>query len=192
MIVDSLILAGGRSARLGHSDKQKLQIGGMSLLERSVEAVRGVEARSVVVVGDEKLDAAVTVRESPAFAGPVAAIAAGLRELSDDADAILVLACDMPEIGRALPVLLAGVTGDGAIALDRGRRQHLALAVRPSALAAALETLPTVADSSMRQLLAPLDLAEVAVPEGSTDDIDTWADAERFGIAPPTTTGVSP
>src|SRR5690606_27635971 len=108
MIVDSLILAGGRSSRLGHSDKRKLVIDGETLLARAVDAVRQVAARHIVIVGDEGVDDVPTVREQPAFGGPVAAIAAGLRALPDDADAVLVIACDMPGIARALPALLDG------------------------------------------------------------------------------------
>jgi molybdopterin-guanine dinucleotide biosynthesis protein A len=182
MIVDSLILAGGRSSRLGDSDKQKLQIAGETLLHRSVNAVQRSGARHVIIVGDEGVDAVPTVREDPTFAGPVAAIAAGLSALPGDADAVLVLACDMPKIDAALSALLMAYERDGAIAVDRGRRQHLAIVVRATALATAIDQLPTVVDASMRALLGTLDLVEVVVPEGSTDDIDTWDDAAKFGI----------
>ena len=189
MIVDSLILAGGRSSRLGQSgehksDKRNLQIAGRTLLQGSVDAVHASGARRVIVVGDDGTDDAPAVREEPAFAGPVAAIAAGLRALPGDADVVLVIACDMPGVASALPVLLGAFTGDGVIAVDRGQRQLLTIAVSPSALEAALERLPTHVDASMRALLGSLDLVEVTVPEGSTDDIDTWDDAARFGAAP--------
>jgi molybdopterin-guanine dinucleotide biosynthesis protein A len=182
MIVDSLILAGGRSSRLGHSDKRNLLLDGETLLQRSVDAVRQAGARRVVVVGDEGVDDVVAVREDPAFAGPVAAIAAGLRALPGDADAVVVIACDMPRVGGALPILLDAFSGEGVIAVDRGRRQQLAIVVLTTALAAAIDQLPTVVDASMRALLGTLDLVDVVVPEGSTDDIDTWDDAARFGI----------
>jgi molybdopterin-guanine dinucleotide biosynthesis protein A len=182
MIVDSLILAGGRSSRLGDSDKQKLQIGGETLLRRAIGAVRAAGARHIVVVGDEGVDGVLAVREEPAFGGPVAAIAAGLRALPGDADAVLVIACDMPEVAAVLPALLNSFAGDGVIAVDRGRRQHLAIAVGSTALQGGIDALPTVVDASMRALLGTLDLIDVVVPDGSTDDIDTWDDAARFGI----------
>jgi molybdopterin-guanine dinucleotide biosynthesis protein A len=182
MILDSLILAGGRSSRLGDSDKQKLQIGDETLLQRAVATVRASGVRRVVIVGDESVDDVETVREQPPFAGPVAAIAAGLRALPADSDAVLVIACDMPSVGPALPVLFDAFARDGVIAVDRGRRQNLAIVVHPAALAAAIARLPSVVDASMRALLGTLDLVEVVVPEGSTDDIDTWDDAARFGI----------
>lgn len=184
MIVDSLILAGGRSSRLDHSDKQKLQISGETLLHRAIDAVRAAGAREVVIVGDDAADGVAAVREQPPFAGPVAAIAAGLRALPGDSDAVLVIACDMPEVAAALPTLLAGFAGDGVIAVDRGRRQHLVIAIAAEALRAAIDALPSVVDASMRALLGNLELIEVAVPDGSTDDIDTWDDAAKFGASP--------
>jgi len=189
MIVDALILAGGRSSRLGGVPKSQLSISGVSLLARTVAAVAPVGVRRTVIVGDEGMDAVVAIREEPAFAGPVAAIAAGLRALPSDSDAVLVLACDMPEISSALPLLLTAFAGDGVIAVDRGRRQQLAVVVRTSALTTALAALPTVTDASMREVLAGLDLTEVAVPDGSTNDIDTWDDAARFGATAPLTSG---
>jgi len=189
MIVDALILAGGRSSRLDGASKSHLVVGGQSLLSRTVQAVTGSGVRHTVIVGDEGVDAVVAIREDPAFAGPVAAIAAGLRALPGDADAVLVLACDMPGVASAVPLLLSDVTGDGAIAVDRGRRQQLAVVVRTTALVGALESLPTVVGGSMRELLARLDLTDVTVAEGSTDDIDTWDDAARFGAIAPLTTG---
>ena len=187
MVIDALILAGGRSSRLGGSGKQKLRVDGVSLLDATIQAVRRAGARRVVVIGDERRDGVVTVREDPAFAGPVAAIAAGRRALGDDCDAVLVLACDMPGISSALPPLLEAFADDGVIAVDRGRRQQLAFIAAPAALAEALDRLPTVVDAPVRALLDGLDLTEVAVPDGATDDIDTWDAAARFGAVAPTT-----
>jgi molybdopterin-guanine dinucleotide biosynthesis protein A len=185
MILDALILAGGRSSRLGGSDKRKLVLDGETLLRRSVRAVEDAGARTVIVVGDGEVDGAQTAREEPAFGGPVAAIAAGMRAHPGSADAMLVIACDMPGIADALAPLLDGFRADGVIAVDRGRRQQLAIVVGPVPLRDALAALPTVVDASMRALLAHLDLSEIVVPDGSTDDIDTWDDAARFGAVTP-------
>lgn len=180
MIVDALILAGGRSARLGGRAKSGLHVDGESLLARTARVVRASAVRNLVVVGDEAPDGLVAVREQPAFGGPVAAVAAGFEALPGDADAVLVLACDMPGIEAALPALL---TRPGAIAIDRGRLQQLAILASTASLRAALAALPSVRDASMRALVERLDLAAVAVPDGSTDDVDTWEDAARFGVA---------
>lgn len=191
MIVDALILAGGRSSRLGGSAKRELEIDGVTLLERTIAAVRAVGAGHVVVAGDAGLEDVVTTREQPPFSGPVAAIESGLRSLPAASDAVLILACDMPGISAALPALLASFAGDGVIAVDRGRRQQLVFLADTAALRRAVEALPTVVDAPVRDLLAGLTLVEAVVPGGATDDVDTWEDAARFGIARPETLGSS-
>jgi molybdopterin-guanine dinucleotide biosynthesis protein A len=127
---DAIILAGGRSSRLGGSPKAELTYDGETLLRRSITAARG--ARRLVVVGPEFRDLppdVLSCREDPPFAGPAAAIAAGLERLGSpdgapgsqpeahpgvpaeqpgtDADAyVLVLACDMPRAADAVGALL--------------------------------------------------------------------------------------
>jgi len=180
MIVDALILAGGRSSRLGGRAKSGLQLAGESLLARTVRVVRASGVRNLVVVGDAAPEGQVAVREKPAFGGPVAAVAAGVDALPGDADAVLVLACDMPAIAAAMPALLSR---PDAIAVDRGRAQPLAIVASTASLRTALAALPTVADAAMRELLDHLALTPIVVPDGSTDDVDTWEDAARFGVA---------
>ena len=89
MLIDALVLAGGRSSRLNSTPKARLRYRGRTLLENTVAAVSGL--RSIVVVGDataQELPAEVLVtREDPAFGGPAAAIGAGLDALRA-ADAI--------------------------------------------------------------------------------------------------------
>jgi molybdopterin-guanine dinucleotide biosynthesis protein A len=99
--------------------------------------------------------------------------------LPGDSDAILVLACDMPAIAEALPLLLAA---PDMIAVDRERPQQLAIVASTASLVGAVAALPRVEDAAVRDLVAGLALSPVAVPEGSTDDVDTWDDAARFGI----------
>lgn len=181
--VGALILAGGRSSRLGGSSKWNFEVGGRSLLRGSVEALRADGVREIVIVGDEGVDDVPAVRESPAYAGPVAAIAAGVAALSPWVGRVLVLASDMPGVARALPGLLAA-TG-GAMAVDRGRRQHLAFIAPADELRTALDAVPGLEDAPVRTLHAVLRLPELDVPDGATDDIDTWADAARLGAVPP-------
>jgi molybdopterin-guanine dinucleotide biosynthesis protein A len=109
---DALILAGGRSSRLGGVPKSGLVYDGATLLERSLQAAAG--ATAVVVVGPDpgNLPAGVlSCREEPPFAGPGAAIAAGLdalerRDGPKRAARVLILACDMPRVAQAVAALL--------------------------------------------------------------------------------------
>ena len=205
MLLDAIVVAGGRSRRLGGTPKARLVVEGSTLLGRALDAASA--ARRVVVVGpvsDEEarpasdvahLDERVVVtREDPPFGGPVAALAAGLETLADldgtPADGILVLACDMPDAAAAVPALIDAAEVErsrqvaGVIAIDDAGNPQPLLAVYDAVrLADAIEALGEVDGASMRSVLAQLDLVAVEVPPGSTDDIDTWADAARYGIA---------
>ena len=90
LVLDAIILAGGRSSRLGGSPKAELVIGSRRLVDIAVDAAAAANARRTVVVGPDHLVAAplITTREQPPFGGPVAGIAAGLTALDRlDADA---------------------------------------------------------------------------------------------------------
>ncbi|MGN7253071.1 molybdenum cofactor guanylyltransferase [Arthrobacter sp. SAFR-014] len=193
MDFDAIILAGGRSSRLGGSRKSALMYDGATLLERSLAAAEG--ARHTVVVGPEAagLPAEVlTSREDPPFAGPAAAIAAGLAALqgADPAGMVLVLACDMPRVGdavRALRDALPGADADGVMAASAdGRLQPLAGFYGTAALERAVQAAAArnaLVHGSVFALLASLDVQAVVVPAGSTDDVDTWDDAAALGVA---------
>jgi len=208
---DAVVLAGGRSARLGGVPKALLTVDGVTLLERTLQAARG--ARRTVVVGPDPgllPPDVLGCREDPPFAGPAAAIAAGLAALAaarngnpaaaGPAPLTLVLACDMPRIEDAVRALLAAAanpsaapggsaTGDGVVAVSaEGRAQPLAGLYGTAALER------VVADAARRKaleggsvfsLLASLELRNVPVPPGSTDDVDTWDDAAALGVSTP-------
>jgi molybdenum cofactor guanylyltransferase len=99
----AVILAGGRASRLSGLDKMSIEVGGRSLLQRSVDAVAGAEP--VVVVGPCRavVGEVVWTREQPPGAGPVAALAAGIAALPDlgDATELAVLAADLRNIEPA-------------------------------------------------------------------------------------------
>ena len=226
-----MVLAGGRSSRLGGTPKAGLRFRESSLLAATVASAVARGARQVVVVGSaeaiEGTDVAaaaaaarpsggssgvdadpvtlIMAREEPHFGGPAAGIAAGFEALQrasggqEDADFVLVLACDLPEVDGAVGALLAAahaharidrgdaVEGaDGIVAVDdEGRPQNLLAMYRTSALAANIERHRAAGDLDglpVRRLVEGLSLGAVVVPRGSADDVDTWADAARHGI----------
>jgi molybdopterin-guanine dinucleotide biosynthesis protein A len=195
VIIDAIVLAGGRATRLGGTSKAAISLDGRSLLEHTLESLS--RARRIVVVGDEAdiLRAApganiLIAREYPIFAGPAAAIAAGVSALETDtaSDFTVVLACDMPAVGGAIDALLAVVqnhtTGVVAVSGD-GRAQPLVGAYSTPELAKCVARHRDdgdLANLSVRVLLSGLDATLVRVPEGATDDVDTWADADRLGV----------
>lgn len=189
MIFDAIVLAGGRATRLDGESKADLIVDGRSLLSLALDAA--ADSRNIVVVGTPPSvpTGVLVTRESPAFGGPAAAIGAGLEALraNPPAEFVLVLACDVPRSAVAVRALLARLAdgAHGVIAVDtEGRRQPLLGIYRAEALANAVrERGSDIQNLSMRDLLSGLDLAGIAVPPGSTDDIDTWIDAAGFGIS---------
>jgi molybdopterin-guanine dinucleotide biosynthesis protein A len=188
LVVDAVILMGGRATRLGGAPKGDLRVDGRTLLERVVAAAEVARDRVVVgQAGESVLPPEVrVVREEPPFGGPAAAVAAGIHELADDADAVLLLAGDQPFVGAAVPLLLAALSAaqdrDGARAVDAaGRPQHLTCVIRRPALDHAIDALGSLDGASMRRLLEPLRMADVVVPQAATMDVDTWADADAVG-----------
>lgn len=119
MKYSALILAGGRSSRLGGVPKALLSNGSSTLLEQALAACAGASARIVVGPADLTLPSGVfQTREEPAFGGPAAGISAGLSALkktnpgllSSSQHWVLVLSCDLPRVGAAVPLLLeAGI-----------------------------------------------------------------------------------
>ena len=203
MSVDAIILAGGRSSRLGGVAKASLFRDGRTLLQLAIDAARAAGGR-VVVVGPEveTTDPVRFVRERPVFGGPAAAIAAGLDALRDGVAAegpaqVAVLACDMPDAAPALAAVLdaatataaAGTDADGWVAVDDSGREQSLLAVyhrealeRRVAALRASQPSGDLAGVSVRQLLAGLVLRQVPIPDGGSADVDTWADATELGV----------
>ena len=205
---DAIILAGGRSTRLGGSPKALLLAGGRTLLETTLAAVP--DARSIAVAGPPELSTLLgppaaggssgtplLVREEPAFAGPAAAVgaavvalaAAGEGKDSGGSPWTMVLACDMPQVAAAVRALLAAAAApdvESLLAVDSsGNRQPLAALYRTADLRAAVDSLASegLANKSMKALLARVQWRGVDVPPLSTADVDTWNDAQSLGVS---------
>ena len=167
---DAVILAGGRSTRLGGRPKALLLTGGRTLLETTLAAVP--DARNIAVAGPPELSTLLgppapggssgiplLVREEPAYAGPAAAVGAAVVALaaagernagernkdSGGSPWTMVLACDMPQVASAVRALLeAAATPDveSLLAVDSGgNRQPLAALYRTADLRAAVDSL---------------------------------------------------
>lgn len=201
-VLDAVVLAGGRSSRLGGTPKSGLRLDDLSLLDRTLATV--AQARLIVVVGDVACcpSSVLQTREDPPFGGPAAGIGAGLAALAEAGDRrsdyTVVLACDMPAVAASVDCLLRVLTEshgddrlhaddpDGYIAVaEDGRHQPLVAIYDTAALTRAVARAKSgsgLNGASVFGLISGLDLKPVAVPPGSTEDVDTWQDAERFGI----------
>lgn len=178
----AVLLSGGRGTRLGGVAKATLEVGGRTLLDRGLDALR--DAAPVVVVGDPVPTTRPVrfCREQPAYGGPAAALLAGLDALvrpGRPAPAfVAVLAVDMPRVDTAtIARLRAGADGcDGARLIDDTGRGHLALVLATAALLAVRPPPGAEHGMALHRLLAPLDLAGVPAVGGEHLDVDTWAD----------------
>lgn len=175
---DAIVLAGGRSRRLGGVDKAGLVVGGSTLLDGVIAACAG--ASRLVAVGPVRPTARAGIRwcrESPPGGGPVAALAAGLREVV--APLVAVLGCDLPYVDAAAVAELvegASLGADGAIFVDgEGRDQPLAGTYRTAAL---VEAVRTATSPALRVLVERLDLRRIPDLRGVARDCDTWQEVE--------------
>lgn len=141
-MLSGLILAGGRSERMG-CDKARLVLpDGRTLLQRQADILREAGITNVLVSvafgSDCKLPGATLVADTQPDAGPLAGIAAGLR--AAPAGMVLVLAVDMPEIRseHLRELVFLSTNSCGVVPVRSGRCEPLA-AVYPTALADSAE-----------------------------------------------------
>lgn len=173
-----IVLAGGAARRLSGVDKPMLEVGGIPLLHKAIDALR--DAVDVVVVGPRRdgLPPVRWTREDPPGGGPVAALAAGLAALPPESDAeVAVLAADLPGVSASTVSRLRAARGDadGAVLVDAtGRRQWLTGVWRLMSLRDALPAQP--AGASVHRTLGGLAVVEVPAQAGEAFDVDTPAD----------------
>ncbi len=121
--VGALVLAAGRSTRMGGVNKLLCQIEGVSLVARAVDAACASQCAQVMVVtGFEaaRVEAALAGRavsfsHNPAFdQGMSGSLRCGLRAMPQDLDGVLVLLADMPQItADDIDTLLEAFAPDG-------------------------------------------------------------------------------
>lgn len=174
----AVILAGGRGARLGGVDKASVEVGGRTLIARTLDTV--IDAAEVVVVGEPvPTDRPVTfTRESPRYGGPVAALLTGRDALLRSTPTLAVLAVDMPFLSPAtFRRLHEGAAGhDGAVLTGPDGRRQLALVVDRERLDAVRPDHETQHGLALHVLLDRLDLADVLGTGDEHRDVDTWTD----------------
>ena len=113
--VSGIILAGGRSTRLGR-DKALVTVGGRALIARVADALGQATGEIVVVGGSREALAAVLplgvrfVPDAEGDGGPLVGIMSGLAASSGACS--LVAGCDMPFLDPALLRALAALLGN--------------------------------------------------------------------------------
>ena len=173
----AIILAGGRSSRMG-ADKAALRLGGVTMLERMVaELARGFD-EVVVVAGTAAVTPASLgagsvrlVGDPLPFEGPVKALRLGLAAIG--AEVGFVCACDLPFINARLATELCAMAAghDAAIAKIAGRLQVLHAAYRKSCLPA-LDAMIGRGERRLQDLVPLLDARIVGEDETRPYDSD--------------------
>lgn len=181
-----LILAGGQSTRLGTA-KALLRIGGETLLERAVSAVRPF-CREIIVVSDPQSPAGsvedcTMVTDEQRGLGPLGGLVTGLAASGDEWN--LALACDLPLVKRSLlELLIAESSGaDAVVPRAGGRLQPLLASYSRDCLTAARAALA----AGQRAVMAMLDRVRMKVLEedrlravdpelASFTNVNTWDD----------------
>jgi molybdenum cofactor cytidylyltransferase len=115
--VAAIVMAAGRSSRMGGANKLLTEVGGLPMIARAVEAALASRARPVTVVAGHdgtRLRAAigerpVAVVDNPAFAsGMASSLKAGILSLPVDIDGAIICLADMPLVSsQALDRLIA-------------------------------------------------------------------------------------
>jgi molybdopterin-guanine dinucleotide biosynthesis protein A len=100
--VAAAILAGGKGTRLGNVDKTGLLVGGRTILDRQLQALRGRFSRVLLVAGETPpaapADVTILRDRAPAGSGPLAGLDAALAALTPDEDSVVCIAGDLPLI----------------------------------------------------------------------------------------------
>ena len=122
--ISGIILAAGESTRMG-SLKALLPWHGLTLIEYQVESLKSAGVSDVVVVVGHRADEVgtpirfkrgVKVVLNPDYKqGKVTSVKAGLRNLSNDCDVIVVLAVDQPRPAKLLASLIEAHVGNNLL-----------------------------------------------------------------------------
>ncbi|UVI35685.1 molybdenum cofactor guanylyltransferase [Brevibacterium spongiae] len=192
MTVNAIILTGGRSRRFAGVHKPGVEVGGQTTISRILGSIRGAAAGVEVWVAgpaeglaEAEQEGVHVVREEPAFAGPLAGIAAAVAAMpTGAADVTLVLAGDMPMITAGhLGELIRTCRETGRPTTgtdDRGKTQFLCAAWPTDLLLARLAEIGDPTDGAVKLLFAGLEPAVVAVDPDVVSDFDTTAELERI------------
>lgn len=162
-----VVLAGGRSERMGGVDKTALEVGGLTILDRALQALATTCGRTVVVGPDAR-------------GGPAAAVAAVAHEL-EDVDVVVVVAGDLAllradHVEALVDALADADAGAAAARDDRGLPNPLVAAHRASTLRA---TLGDVGDGDRADRLLPPDTHAVQLDADATFSVNTPADLDE-------------
>ncbi|MBZ9760790.1 molybdopterin-binding/glycosyltransferase family 2 protein [Mesorhizobium sp. CA8] len=191
--VDIVLLAAGRSSRMGGPNKLLALFDGEPLVRRTASRALGSKAAATIVVTGhqrERVRSAlsglgVTVADNPDFAaGLASSLKAGIAKVAPDAAGALIVLGDMPGVSsRDLDSLIDAFRSSGGRSVVRashqGKRGNPVLL--PRSLFAAVAQLE--GDTGARHLVEAegLDVIDVEIGQGASIDVDTREALEGAG-----------
>jgi molybdopterin-guanine dinucleotide biosynthesis protein A len=113
------LLVGGRATRLGGADKSQLLVGGRTILDRQIEALRGVVDRILIVDSRPRpvaVPGAESVLDLRPGTGSLGALYTAIATADDD---VIVVACDMPFVTGPFLRFLGERLGEADAAVPR-------------------------------------------------------------------------
>lgn len=193
LAVDIVLLAAGRSSRMGGPNKLLALFDGKPLVRRTAErALASKASRAIVVTGHqrERVRAAlsgldVTFADNPDFAeGLSSSLKAGISRVAEDAAGAMIVLGDMPgvssvDLDRLIDAFRKAEGRSVVRASHDGRRGNPVLL--PRALFPAIAHLE--GDTGARHLVEAegLDVVDVEIGEGAAVDVDTREALEGAG-----------
>ncbi|RWL45642.1 MAG: 4-diphosphocytidyl-2C-methyl-D-erythritol kinase [Mesorhizobium sp.] len=191
--VDIVLLAAGRSSRMGGPNKLLALFDGEPLVRRTASRALGSKAASTVVVTGhqrERVRSAlaglgVTVADNPDFAdGLASSLKAGIAKVAPDSAGAMIVLGDMPGVSsKDLDSLIDVFRSSGGRSVVRashqGKRGNPVLL--PRSLFAAVAQLE--GDTGARHLVEAegLDVIDVEIGQGASIDVDTREALEGAG-----------
>lgn len=181
--VAAVVLAAGRSSRMGGPNKLLARFEGAPLVRIIVERALASDAMAVAVVTGHQAERVadaldglpLRLVENPCYAsGLASSLKTGIAAVPDEADGALVILGDMPAVSSAdLDRMIAAFRRSGGESVVRatafGRRGNPV--ILPRALFGAVRLLE--GDTGARQIVEAADAVDVELGEGALLDVDT-------------------
>lgn len=171
--LETIIVAGGKSARMNYVDKLNLPFANTNLLEISIAAAKGNTYLSTNL--NKKFKNIVSVKDLFPEGGPAVGVWSCLQYIKSEY--VLLLAADQPFITKFLDQLIDKATKHsvGAWLRVNDQPQPYASCVKTQILYDALKDSQGI-NVSMRNLLLSSNLFQIPITVKGVWDIDTWAD----------------
>ena len=163
MDASAIVLAGGRSSRMG-ANKAQLDFGGVPIVRRIVQELGQRFGEIILVAGPDgpgiKLAGVKLIHDEEQFAGPLDALRRGL--LASSNGIAFACSCDLPLMKAELAAKLCELIGDhdAAIPLVEGRNQVLCAAYKKAA-ARTIGELVAGGEKRMQSLLDTLNFLPI-------------------------------